>query len=492
MHTTTTTDGTLSHPIPKDVQRYQLPAINRDSYTVVRSSNRGKPSIDPYEIVRFLEDNWIFYYHALPYKFNGCIYQQMDESYVEQLVYDLVFEKVSVFPAGAEKPLLTTDLLKNTMKLYINTHTPRSIPLPPNGSEAMAEYDSELGLIAFQNGILNLDSLEFLPFTPYIFLTFQIQAMYDPTLTEHKVEKIYKKILPDEATRNIFYRLVGYTVFSDTLRMPGIFMLYGGGETGKTSLQKAIAALIGPDSYTSLSMVDFADKFAPSMLEGKRANFCGEADSRSATETKISGGMLKDISESGKTITVRRIYSPPMQIEPTAKLWFCSNVMPDFGDRTSGLYRRLYIIPCRVKQRWDDQIQDVMLEPTALTWLANKCFAAYMEFLADGCKITPSDDMKTEINQYMMQNTLMEFLEEEFGHVSSKDELAEKLVGQSVVTLYSRYEAFCRTRYAKPVRSSDFSETIRNEYNMQYSYAKEHRLPDGKTLQGNKIYVRRE
>lgn len=469
--------------IPQYISPYPLDPVDVTQYGILRFTQRGSAKFDDYEIFRYLNDLWYVYNGNALYHFNGCVYEQIPEADLRGVVYRVIDQLLSLFPG--EKPLMTEAHLKDLIAQYRNTHQVRDLP-----TISSEEYESSLGLVAFLNGILNLDTFNFLPFTPYIFISFQVQAMYNPALKTHKVEKIYKNIIPCDETREVFYRIAGYTIFSETIRTPAIFMLYGGGETGKTSLQKAMTNLMPTYSYSNLTMLDLADKFALRVMEGKRANFCGEADDRSSQETRISGALLKDISEGSKPLTVQKKFGDHYDIIPTAKPWFCSNVMPDFGDKTSGLYRRLHIIPCRVKQNWAAMIQDDMAEPDAKSWFANKCLEAYMEFLADGCKIVDSDDMKIELTSYMMQDNVMEFLMMEFGQVSDKKAIAEQLKGTSTSEFYSKYEAYCHTQGAKPLKSARFQERIRNEMDLT-TKVKGIRLDSG-SLSSRTVYHVRE
>ncbi len=464
--------------IPQEIVPYPINYPVSSSYNILSFSNRGKASLDPYELMRYMEDNWIVFQGTCAYQFNGYVYVQISEEGIEQLLYRAVNDATSRF-SGNDKPLLKDSMLKDLLKQYRNTHGVEDIPLPPDDQD-IGVYSSEMGLIAFKNGVLNMDTLELLPFTPYVFVSFQIHAMYNPNLKEHPVEQVYKNIIPDDATRETFYRIAGYTMYSEILKIPGIFILYGGGETGKTSLQMVLTTLMSEHSFSALSMTDMADKYAPAMLEGKRANFCGEADNRPSKETKIAGSMIKDISEGSKKVLIQRKYQNPQHIVPTAKLWFCTNCMPDFGDRSSGMLRRLYIFPCRVKQSWDDQIRDKLLDPTALTWFANRTFDAYLDFLADGCKAPMSEDMNEETAHFALQDPISEFLLEEFGQIKDRSRLASDIDGRSTVELYAKYEIYCRARYVHPLRHHDFLEYFRNELNL-YSVGKPYRTPEGKS-----------
>ena len=228
MNDLTPTDN-VPDGIPQEMRPYPIKHPVIQDYNVFKMSNKGKASLNPYELMRFLENSWVIYHGATPYRFNGYVYELLSETDIEQILYRVVNTTALRFPSQDDIPILTKSFLEDLIRQYSNTHSVSDLPEPYEGVESLAPYESELGLIAFKNGILNMDTLELLPFTPYIFVNMQIQAMYNPALKNHPVEQVYKNILPDDATRETFFRLAGYTIYSETLRIPGIFILYGGG-----------------------------------------------------------------------------------------------------------------------------------------------------------------------------------------------------------------------------------------------------------------------
>lgn len=467
-----------SEPV-KYMPRFPVIAPNPLDCGVIVTGEKGKISLSKNGIITYLERCFIIYNNKTPMKFNGYFYEIIDDDTVSQHIYDAI--------DGCRVPSLdcpSKSFVSDIIAKYKCTHFFATMPYPVEADFSDYETVGGNGLIPFKNGILNIETGAFLPFTPYVFLTYQLDVEYRPDILSHEVEKIYKGIIPDEITREFFYQLAGYTMFSLQITVPAIFMIYGGGNTGKSALQEVVASIIGRDHVSTLGLNQISGDFTTFMMEGKLANFCGETGDRSKEATKIDGELIKRLAE-GQTITVQKKHGQPYPMTPTAKLWFVSNTMPDFGDSSSGLLRRLYIIPCRQTQSWKAQIYKVMQEPEAKSWLVNQALYWYRKFLADGKVFRTSPEMDKEKAQYTIQDNLMDFITTYFD-TFDKARISILLDGKVSSELYSDYADYTQSLGAKPFSRKKFVERIRNEYNMELKTVS-YSLGDKKT--SRQIYV---
>lgn len=420
-------------------------------------SNSGKLTIERNEIVRYLKAKRVIYIGTVPYIFDGCTYKQKDSNDVARLIY----EAVDAF--GYPNLFVTGTMIKDIAAKLQAVSMPHDIPIPEGWDEEGLYNPSEI--IPFDNGLYNYVHDEFLRFSPNVFINYQLEATYDPKITQHPVEEFYKKILPDSETRRFFYEMVGYSLFSDQMFPPAIFVIYGPGHTGKSALQRAVMALAGWQNISSLDLYQLSGEFTTIQLIGKLINICGETGSKqSRFDANIDGELLKRLSD-GQPITVQHKFGKPFEICNTAKLWFVTNTIPDFGDTSSGIYRRVYIIPCRHEQKDSDRLYDKLTEPTAVSWLANKALAGYRDFLNNGRQFHVSSECLIESRAYKKQDALLDFLDEFFG-TTLRSQLPAKLDGWLVSDLYNEYKDSCIRGGGKPMSSRKFSEKIRNEFSV--------------------------
>ncbi len=446
-------------PVPStDVDpypRYFLMDKDVDPHIVCTINDKGKPTVNIDGMMLYLQNSRIVYDGVIPYAFNQAIYQRITDDDVRTLIYSAL---------SACDLFLSRSKVADIIEMYRTTHRVEDLLTRYGINDD--RYDARDNLIPFSNGIYNVTKDLLLPFTPFIFMPYMMQGVYNPKITDlPDVEEIYRKIIPDDGTRAFFFEMVGYTMFSPTLAPPAIFLIYGPGNTGKTALQEAVLKAIGPDNVARMSLNQLSETFSTANLSGKVMNISGETGSGMAGGiTKADGELLKRLSD-GQTIQVQRKYGQPFDMRNSAKLWFISNTLPDFGDTSSGLHRRLYIIPCRNEQKWEDQIYDRMQTEEAISWLINQALRAYLRFLHNGSKFTMSEEMKNELACYRSQEPVTDFLIDLYGVDKVKD-IRKSLDGVVIRDLYQMYTDFVSETGGKPLSQRKFSERIRNEYRM--------------------------
>ncbi len=441
-----------------DIQRYPF---REDIYPLNYNlmSTDGKYTVDVKAVIRYLKAKRVVYFGSVPFIFDGCVYSKIDNTEVARMI-NLALNEYDGAPVLSKAKI--GDILFNLQTISQE----RDIPIPPGwDEEGLYEYDE---LIPFYNGLYNYVHDEFLRFSPNVFLMHQLGATYNPRITEHPVEEYYKKILPDPDTRRFFYEMLGYSLFSNEMFPPAIFVIYGPAKTGKSALQKAVTALAGSNNVSSLDLIQISQGYTTAELLGKLINICGETggskQARPGYGPGVDGELLKRLSD-GQTITVREIYKSPFEIRNRAKLWFITNTIPDFGDTSSGIYRRVFIIPCRHEQDDAERIHDKLTEPDAVSWLANKALQGYRDFLANDRNFHVSSECMIESKSYKQQDSVMDFFDVQFG-TTSRYVIPTKIDGWLVSELYNKYREYCRDAGGKEMGSKKFSEKIRNEFSM--------------------------
>lgn len=422
-------------------------------------TGQNAPKIDKGEVVRYLRACRIVYDRKRPYIYDGCTYVKCSDDEIARMIY-MAFEGLQ--PKMFIGKSTIADIIAN-----LSAVSGRMDIQPPDGWDADGEYDTTL--IPFDNGLYSVELDKMLPFSPYIFITHRMDAMYRPKIQEHSVEKIYKKIIPNDKTRQFYFEMVGYMLFSPTLKPPAIFLTYGPGQTGKSALQEAVTRAAGRSNVSTLDLSQISGTFTTAEMQDKLINVCGETGSGMNREiSKTDGELLKRLSD-GQTITVQRKNKDPYEIVNTAKLWFVSNTLPDFGDTSSGLLRRLYIIPCRVPQNWEDQIYDKMQEPDAISWLVNKAMEGYIRFLNRGSKFAISDEMRRENKSYKALDNIMDYFDQRYNSTEPLV-LADKLEGEYLTSVYDDYRSYTADGGGKAFSKRKFLERIRNEISVDIEW----------------------
>lgn len=198
--------------------------------------------------------------------------------------------------------------------------------------------NNDFSRLVLQDGILNLDTLEFSKgFDPKLITTIKIPIKYDskatcPKFIKHLVDSIGSKeniIRVVEGIANIL------TTNNQTFEMMYIF--HGSGSNGKSLVLKIIRGVFGGENCSSISIHSLAnDKFALAHLDGKLVNLGGEISDTELTNT----ARLKQIT-SYESITVEKKGKDPFDMVPYAKHFYSTNKIPVIRDDTDSIYRRI-------------------------------------------------------------------------------------------------------------------------------------------------------
>lgn len=441
----------------------EIPTPDPTQYSIFKTGPKGGQTFYPRNILKYLQDKWVVYDGHTPRIFNGRSYQVIPDTKFIAMIAD----SVDTYRTDTliTKSQYSSILLNAEAILDFDRMPYFSDPEQIDNYSTIEDQQVAGGLFAFENGILNTANGKFLPFTHHLMVRSCYNCRYDPSVKTCRAEKIIEGILPDPDTRKFFFEMVGYILFSD-MNPPAIFVIYGPGETGKSALSNMITTLMGSDMVSRVTLKQFSeDKYIATELEGKRLNVSGETGEGKSRYSLPDGELIKQLSD-GQEITVQRKYGHAYKICNTAKLLFVTNTVPNFGDTSSGLFRRLYTIPCRVHQDPAAKIYKQMTDPESLSWLVNRALEGYITLKARGNKFEYSQEMAKEWQNMRVQDPVYDFLYTAFDS-TDMHEICDCIIHHSDLrrtkALYDKYREFCYTNNVNPLGSRKFYEKLRNE-----------------------------
>lgn len=197
--------------------------------------------------------------------------------------------------------------------------------------------------IAVENGLLQLNSMDFKEFTPDVFVTKKIPTKYNPNAFDEFVENTLKKVsdghLP--TIKNI-HEMFGAVLYP-TLLVPKMFYLYGrSAHNGKSTVLYMIQKTF--NSGTNISAVSpqklATNTFAGSSIYGKLANIVDDQPDEiiqdsGTLKTIITGGYI-DIEYKGKG---------SQTVQMSTVCITASNHYPNFREHGNQINKRLHILP---------------------------------------------------------------------------------------------------------------------------------------------------
>jgi P4 family phage/plasmid primase-like protien len=202
--------------------------------------------------------------------------------------------------------------------------------------------------LTVENGILDLDALMIsrsleeivLPHTPEWFCSTKLKYAFDPfAKCEKFIDYLEYSMEGDHERICLLQEWTGYLL---TNRNPfQKFMVFeGDGSNGKTVFFAAVTAMLGADNVSNVSLEQFGERFALGSTIGKSLNISADV----GQVESVAEGLLKQFS-GGDSMLIDRKGIAPITIRPTAKLMMSWNNRPRLKDKSSGLWRRMMVVP---------------------------------------------------------------------------------------------------------------------------------------------------
>jgi P4 family phage/plasmid primase-like protien len=196
------------------------------------------------------------------------------------------------------------------------------------------EFDADLNIHNFKNGLYNIRTGELKPHTPDYYSLNQKPFLYNPKARSKHFVKFLKEVLYLEdiptAIDIIAYTFVKYNPHEL------YFILIGIGSNGKSVYTGIIINLHGRDNVSNVSLKELAnDHFGLADLDGKDVNIDTEMSSNSIKDLSV----LKKLTGS-QPIRVQRKHQHAYDALLHAKLIFNANQLPASPDDTDAHYRR--------------------------------------------------------------------------------------------------------------------------------------------------------
>ena len=216
---------------------------------------------------------------------------------------------------------------------YLTVMAERRVQSPPN-------------LIAFQNGILDIETMELREFLPDDVIPNIIPHDWNANAECQAVDDVLLKMACGsiDVLENLM-EVVGVCMYR-SCEFTQAAILLGEGSNGKSTYIRMIQALLGVENISSLDMAMLGKQFHTGQLAGKLANLGDDISN------EFQHGDLLSVFK--KIVDGNRVYADVkgvegFEFEPYATLVFSANEFPRLADYTDGMIRRLFPIEFNAK-----------------------------------------------------------------------------------------------------------------------------------------------
>lgn len=361
------------------------------------------------------------------------------------------------------KKLKTTsfknDIMKESKELF-------------HDNELIKKLDENPYLIGFENGIYDLQKMEFRDGLPDDFVSISTGNDYIDYEEENEyiedINKFLSTVFPNEEIRE--YVLIMLSSYLQGVNAEEKFRIWTGvGSNGKSKLEELFLLAFG----------DYCIKFPITLLTGKRAasNACtpeivqskgkrfGYFEEPSENE-KINVGLMKEFT-GGDKIKARGLHKAPIEFKPQFKLCLLCNSLPAVPPNDEGTWRRLEVIeftskfvdkPKEINEYPRDQYLSEKLKiwkEVFISWLIE---VYYKKYKKEGIKV-PNEVLKFTNNYQKNCDVFIEFLEDNVEEGTKKDEI-------SFTELHEEYKIWYSDNYNsnKFATKRDFKKYMTKRY----------------------------
>ena len=224
------------------------------------------------------------------------------------------------------------------------------------------------GALCLENGVLDLETKALRDQAPVPRYTRQHPVVFDAEAQCPAFLRFLEEILPDTELREEVQLLFGYCLKAGNW-LQRAFLAWGGGNNGKSTLLRVLAALLGREAVAARTLQALSsDKFAASSLYGKLANICPDLPAAPVAYP----GAFKALT-GGDPVTGERKFQNAFTFVNEAVLIFSANQRPPVDDPTVAFWRRWVILPFEVtfEGREDRRLLGKLTTPAELSGVLN-------------------------------------------------------------------------------------------------------------------------
>lgn len=297
------------------------------------------------------------------------------------------------------------------------------------------KLDENKNLIAFENGVFDVTTMEFRDGKPEDYISFSTKITYDVErdYTSYEcwaeLDKFLRSILPNENVRKYFLRHLS-TCLSGGNEAQKFHILTGSGSNGKSMLMNLMAKAFG--DYCCKAPISLLTQqrnksaaAAPELvrMKGRRFVTMQEPDE----QVPLNTGLMKELASCEK-ITARDLYAGSKQMidfDIQARFHLACNEKPKVNTTDGGTWRRLIVIDFPMKfvpePRGPNELhidESIVQKTSSDEWAT--CFMAYLiHIFKEGKgwrKLVPPQEVMAYTNEYKEESDVIARFLREYVH----------------------------------------------------------------------------
>lgn len=211
------------------------------------------------------------------------------------------------------------------------------------------------GVVAVENGLLNLRNGTLNDHTPDVHLNTRIPVAYDSGAECPRIDEFLTDLVPDERVPTL-YRIAAHALYPGVPEAKSV-MIVGGGANGKSTYARVVEELVGADNTARVGLDELAEnRFALSRTHN--AHMVLDAD--------MAVQRLNDLSPwkrmtGEQEVTADVKYEQPIRFDADGTFVALGNGVPEMPEENPALYRRWLYLPFPNQFSGEDRVPEDQL-----------------------------------------------------------------------------------------------------------------------------------
>ena len=318
-----------------------------------------------------------------------------DNTYATQKAYETI-ENIEAEALQTSDIMRKQELLKWSKQSQSNSKILSMVNMSSKHQDmivSISDFDRDIGLINCINGVVDLKSKSLLGNHRHRLISKLANVSYNPKAKAPVFKNFINQIFGNdiELIRWV-QRAIGYS-FTGSVLEQKLFLAYGTGANGKSTLFEIIKLVLGDysktadfETFLSKQKSGVRELEAVGELKGIRFALASETDSH----VRFSEAIIKKLT-GGDTLRGTKLMKSAFEFKPEFKLWFLTNHLPYAKDGSFGFWRRIKVVPFNQRfsgSKVDSTLYDQLLKEKEgiLKWCVDGAYHWYRELEKSGGK----------------------------------------------------------------------------------------------------------
>lgn len=343
--------------------------------------------------------------------------------------------------------------------------------------------------IAFENGVLNIETGELMESSPDLIIPNIIPHKWNPDSVCAELDNALEAWSCSKPERRAnLEETFGLCMYRGR-KFGTCPILIGEGSNGKSTFLNLLHSILGEDNTSAMDASSIGERFQSTALMGKLANIGDDISNEFVSGSKLS--VVKKVI-TGDWVSAEYKGGATFKFKPYCTLVFSCNEVPRLGDASKGMFRRFMPIPFEATFSKDDgnlniNLADILATEEACERMIYLGVKALKKCIERG-SVTETEEQDEMLEDLRIQNSsVYQFACEELGFNTDSP---QSIHLQPTGKLYDGYKNYFAGDSCRPVARNKFSTEMCKIYRATIKQ-KRIQYPNGKK-QSRVFYVENE